>query len=235
MDRFIREDIIDKVLMRDLPSLYGISDTRELNSLFTTLALNTAFEVSLDKLSQSSSVAKNTLKRYIDYLEAAFLIKRVRRIDQNAGHFQRETTFKIYLTNPSLRAALFKPLSQDDEHFGHLAETAVFSQWFHSPATSPLHYARWSDGEIDLVNLLGPKQAPDWFVEVKWSDRHLSQAESWQGINKFVYSHSKSLKSSYVTSRTVFSRRTIGFVPIEIIPTAIYVWMVGRNVLKNIY
>jgi uncharacterized protein len=36
--RFIKSDIIDKVLLRDLPSLYGISDIQELNSLFTTLA-----------------------------------------------------------------------------------------------------------------------------------------------------------------------------------------------------
>lgn len=32
--RFIRSDIIDKVLLKDLPSLYGIDDIQELNSLF---------------------------------------------------------------------------------------------------------------------------------------------------------------------------------------------------------
>ena len=36
--QFIRHDIIDKVLLRDLPSLYGISDVQELNSLFTMIA-----------------------------------------------------------------------------------------------------------------------------------------------------------------------------------------------------
>jgi uncharacterized protein len=39
--RFIKSDIIDKVLLRDLPSLYGISDIQELNYLFTALAFNT--------------------------------------------------------------------------------------------------------------------------------------------------------------------------------------------------
>jgi len=33
--RFIKSDIIDKVLLRDLPSLYGIGDIQELNYLFT--------------------------------------------------------------------------------------------------------------------------------------------------------------------------------------------------------
>ncbi len=36
--RFIRSDIVEKVLLRDLPSLYGIQDVPELNQLFTTLA-----------------------------------------------------------------------------------------------------------------------------------------------------------------------------------------------------
>ncbi len=66
--RFIKSDIIDKVLLRDLPSLYGIGDIQELNYLFTTLAFNTAKEISLEELSKNSGVAKNTIKRYIEYL-----------------------------------------------------------------------------------------------------------------------------------------------------------------------
>jgi len=61
----MRSDIIDKVLLRHLPSLYGISDVRELNSLFTLLAYNSGHEVSLDSLSKNSAVSKNTLKRYL--------------------------------------------------------------------------------------------------------------------------------------------------------------------------
>jgi uncharacterized protein len=72
--RFIESDIIDKVLLRDLPSLDGIGDIQELNYLFTTLASNsnTASEISLGELSQNSGVAKNTIKRYIEYLGTAF-------------------------------------------------------------------------------------------------------------------------------------------------------------------
>ena len=51
--RFIKSDIVDKVLLRDLPSLYGIQDIQELNYLFTTLAFNTANEISLEELSKN--------------------------------------------------------------------------------------------------------------------------------------------------------------------------------------
>src|SRR5258706_1915879 len=54
--RFIKSDIIDKVLLRDLPSLYGIADVQELNRLFNTLAYNTAQELSLEDLSKTSHV-----------------------------------------------------------------------------------------------------------------------------------------------------------------------------------
>jgi hypothetical protein len=88
--RFIKSDIIDKVLLRDLPSLYGISDVQELNSLFNTLAYNTAGELSLEALSKTAHVTKNTLMRYLEYLEAAFLIRRMRRVDQDAAHLKRD-------------------------------------------------------------------------------------------------------------------------------------------------
>ena len=48
--QFVKSDIIDKVLLRDLPSLYGVHDIQELNYLFTTLTFNTANEVSLEQL-----------------------------------------------------------------------------------------------------------------------------------------------------------------------------------------
>ncbi len=61
--RFIKSDIIDKALLRDLPSLYGVQDIQELNYLFTTFAFNTSNEVSLEELSKGSGVAKNTYKK----------------------------------------------------------------------------------------------------------------------------------------------------------------------------
>jgi predicted AAA+ superfamily ATPase len=230
MNRFVREDIIDKVLLRDLPSLYGISDTRELNRLFSTLCYNTAQEVSLEKLSQTGAIAKNTLKRYLEYLEAAFLIRTCERIDSNARAFQRQTSFKVYLTNPSLRAALFRPILQDDENFGYLAETGVLSQWFHDPDISELHYARWQNGELDIVHLGLAEQFPTWFVEVKWTDRFIERFHELKAVHEFCRQHGRTLKSGIITTRSQFRDTSSGDVPIRMMPTAVYAWLVGRNV-----
>ena len=197
--RFIKGDIIDKVLLRDLPSLYGISDVQELNKLFTTLAFNTAGELSLQDLSTSSGVAKNTIKRYIEYLGAAFLIKVVHRIDESARRFRRARQFKIYLTNPSMRAALFAPVKPDDPELGPLAETAVFSQYFHDE-DAQLFYGRWKKGEVDLVRL-NAAQVPVWAVEVKWSDRYPSRLEELGSLVAFC--RANGLTQAWVTSRTI--------------------------------
>lgn len=226
--RFIKSDIIDKVLLRDLPSLYGIGDIQELNYLFTTLAFNTANEISLGELSQNSGVAKNTIKRYIEYLEAAFLIKVVHRVDHNARRFRRANFFKVYLTNPSMRAALFSPLGTDDPAIAPLTETAIFSQWFHSQTV--LYYARWHDGEVDIVHL-GHREKISWAVEVKWSDRYCAKPEELKSLINFC--HTNHLNNIQVTSRTRTESREFAGVTIKFVPASIYCYAVGYNLIHN--
>jgi predicted AAA+ superfamily ATPase len=230
--QFIKSDIIDKVLLRDLPSLYGINDIQELNRLFTTLAYNTGNEVSLESLSQSAGVAKNTLKRYLEYLEAAFLIKCVNRIDQNAKHFKRVTAFKVYLTNPSMRAALFGFLTEDDPAMGSLTETALFSQWLHSQIIDQFYYARWKQGEVDLVYLSSRTQKPEWCVEVKWSDRIVNNIGELDALVEFAQNNVLS-QLPLVTTKTITDQVSIKGVMVRFKPIAEYVYTVGKNLLEN--
>ena len=228
--RYIGTDIVEKVLLRDLPSLYGIQDVQELNALFMTLAYNTAGEVSLEELSQNSGVTKPTLKRYLEYLEAAFLIKVVHRIDNNARRFKRANHFKVYVTTPALRSALFDPVAEDDEEMGPVAETAVFAQWFHSDLD--LHYARWRNGEVDIVHLDG-RQRPDWCVEVKWSDRYVQRARDLTGLNEFTSRHAG--VTPLVTTRTLVERDVSwpGEPRLDFMPTSFYCYMVGHRAIRD--
>jgi predicted AAA+ superfamily ATPase len=185
--QFVGRDIVQKVLMHDLPSLYGIQDIQELNRLFTALAYNTGQEVSPEELSRSASVAKNTILRYLEYLEAAFLIITVRRVDEKAQRFVRQRNFKVYLTNPSMRAALFGPIGPDNDHFGALAETATFAQWIHTTDLPHLHYARWDrgTGEVDVVRLGPATGKPLWAYDVKWSDRPADRPGEMRSLLEF--------------------------------------------------
>lgn len=225
--RFMRSDIIDKVLLRDLPSLYGITDVRELNRLFTMLALNTGKELSLEGLAGKSAVSKNTLRRYIAYLEAAFLIRTVTRVDQHAGRFQRDRGYKVFLTNPSLRTGLFAPLSEKDDELGSLVETGIFAQRFHRLGEQ-LHFARWKSGskdhELDLIEL-DPAQRVREAVEIKYTDRVAKQPGSWEPWIQFC--RENRLDSLTITTRTHEGTAEAGGVKIHFEPSAIHAYRLG--------
>ncbi len=230
--RYIKSDIIDKVLLRDLPSLYGIADVQELNSLFNTVAYNSAQEISVEDLSQSSGVSKPTIAKYLEYLEAAFLIKRLRRIDENAARFRKAMTFKVYLTNSTMRSALFAPLDADDAAMGHMVETAVFSQWLHNASyIESLHYARWKKGEVDLVSL-DAAQRPRFAVEVKWSDRAPADAKEIKALLEFARVNTLA-RRPLVTTRTISDIKTMDGIEVEFTPASLHCYTVGRNTLER--
>ena len=232
--QFIRHDIIDKVLLRDLPSLYGISDVQELNSLFTMIAYHSGAQFSYERLSKESGVKKETLKKYINYLEAAFLIKVVRRTDDTAKHYQRETQFKIYLTNPSLRCALFQPISEQDSEIGDMVETAVYAQWIPRQGVS-IRYANWrigkQQGEVDIVGLNIARQKPDWAVEIKWTDRFFERPQELVSLKYFM--EKNQMDYALVTSISKSGSIKIDNLTLQFIPVACYAYVVGENTMNQ--
>ena len=232
--QYVRHDIVDKVMLRDLPSLYGIKDIQELNRLFVYIVYHTGEEFSYDGLSQESGIRKEVLKKYIQYFEAAFLIKVVHKVNDNAKNLQRVTAFKIYLTNPSLRCALFSPLSASDSMFGHMVETAIYAQWIQRDTTE-IHYASWVENkknrEVDMVGLDLARQKPNWAVEIKWSDRYVEQTSELKPLLNFLTKNS--LQSAIVTTISKYTYKQISEVGLQYIPSALYAYIVGDNTIKQ--
>lgn len=235
-EQFIRNDIIDKVLLKDLPSLYGIEEIQELNRLFSFLAYNAGGEASLENISQESGLAKPTIKKYIEYLESAFLIIKLGTVDDNCRTMKRERNFKIYLNNPSMRAALFAPVDASDSgRIGHLTESAIFSQWQHSAAFRQLRYARWrNEGEVDIVFLGGPKQQPMWIGEIKWSDRIAKHMLDETRSLRTLLNRHPSISNSFFTTRTLVRAETVSNRSVRIIPSSLYCYTIGRNVTSRL-
>lgn len=233
--QFIRHDIIDKVLLRDLPSLYGITDVQELNSLFTMIAYHSGSQFSYEGLSKESGVKKELLRKYIQYLEAAFLVKKIRRADDTAKAYKREVLFKLYLTNPSLRCALFQPIDENDEVIGNMVETAVYAQWI--PRNANIAYANWNEGqkkqgEVDIVGINEARQIPEWAVEVKWTNKPfanpLSELKSLETFMK-----NNGLTHAIVTSISETGKKELPYGCLQFMPVACYAYTVGENTLKS--
>ena len=232
---YVKNDIIEKVLLRDLPSLYGVSDIQELNMFFAHIAYRSGGEFSYQSLSTDSGIRKETLKKYLEYLEAAFLIKIVHRIDHNAKHLQRTTTFKIYLTNPMLKAALFTPVSEKDDSFGNMVETAIFAQWIPSASNTP-YYANWhkgrNKGEVDMVWLNAVTQKTCSATEVKWSNRYLDNTHELESLTTFLQLN-PTIAKVIVTTINLAGRRTIADKEVVLMPAALYAYWVSYRILNK--
>lgn len=233
MGRYVKNDIVDKVLLRDLPSLYGIKDVQELNRFFSYIAYNTGNEFSYETMSRDSGIQKDTLKKYLEYLEAAFLIKVLNKLDSKAKQLKRITSFKVYLTNSSLRTALFSPVSELDSDMGNIVETAILSQWMHRENLN-LHYARWKDkkeGEVDLVLLDEKFFKPAWAVEIKWSNRYFEKPNELQSLLHFC--DNNKLSTALVTSINKTGNVTMQNIDLCFIPAAIYAYNIGVGTLRR--
>jgi predicted AAA+ superfamily ATPase len=232
--QFIKNDIVDKVMLKDLPSLYGITDVQELNSLFSVIAYHSGNEFSYEKLSGTSGIKKDVIRKYIEYLEAAFLIKVIHKTDINAKQFQRATQFKIYLTNPSLRSALFSTLRATDMEMGDMVETAVFSQWIQRE-NSGICYASWKQGrhagEVEIVGVNPSTFKPQWAVEVKWSDRYFGKPRDLTSLLQFMKSNH--MNQAIVTTISKSGTAEIDSMHLLFIPAAVYTFLVGKNTIDR--
>jgi len=234
-EQFIKNDIIDKVLLKDLPVLYGITKVQELNRLFSYLAYNAGDEANYQTISEHSEVNKASVKKYLEYLESAFLIIKVSSVDDRCKVGARERNFKIYLNNPSMRAALFAPVDRDDSQLvGKLTESAIFSQWQHSASFRKLKYARWrNQGEVDIVYLRTDGH-PVWIGEIKWSDKISSKLKAvTKGLTHLMDKH-ESIGAAFTTTKTIRSAVTVNGHEIDVRPSAFYCYVVGRNITRNL-
>jgi len=229
MGRYVKNDIVDKVLLRDLPSLYGIKDVQELNRFFTYIAYNTGNEFSYEAMSKESGIQKETLKKYLEYLEAAFLIKVLNKVDVNAKRFKRITNFKVYLTNSSLRTALFSPIKETDSEMGNMVETAILSQWMHRENLD-LTYSRWKDGEVDLVLVDDKKFKPVWGVEIKWSNRYFEMPQDLKSLIHFCKSNG--FENALVTTIDKQGTKEISNLNFTFLPASVYAYNIGENTLR---
>ena len=75
--KLLREDIVDKVLKRDMTALYGVRRVLELEQTFLYLCLHDGGLLDMTELGKNLQVKKPTATNYIALLEAAHLIHRL--------------------------------------------------------------------------------------------------------------------------------------------------------------
>ena len=175
---YLRE-LIASYLFRDILQLEGIRHAAKLTVLLQLIAFQIGKDVSINELASSAGMNKNTVDRYLDLLEKAYVIYSRRGFSRN---LRKEITKsrRYYFHDNGVRNGLignFNPLAlRDDtgalwENYA-LAERLKRNLYTGHHATS--HFWRTYDQqEIDLVE---DHQGELTAAEMKWSPRKTPKA-----------------------------------------------------------
>lgn len=172
--QIMREDVVDKVLKRDLPSLYNIRNATELERIFLYLCNVSSEIVSIDAIAKElSGVSRPTVENYIQYLESANLIYQSWPVDM-AGKRVLKAKPKIYIADAAIRNAVLMDdsLLTDPVEMGKIVETAVYKHvaaFYYQKATSVGYFRGGKKNkEIDIV--VDYHNSGNILIEVKYRE-----------------------------------------------------------------
>lgn len=166
------QSFIKTYIEKDLPLLGMPASPITTQRLWTMLAHLHGRELNYSQLSKALEISVPTVKTYIDFLEHAFLIRRLRPYSNNIKKRLVKTP-KIYIRDSGLLHYLNAIYSMEDLRnnvlIGNSWEGFVIEQISQIlPETFNLYYYRTSDGsEIDLVFVKGNRTVAS--AEIKYS------------------------------------------------------------------
>ena len=185
---YIKEGIRDKVLYKDIPSLFKIEDISILNSILENITENPGQLIELSNFSSEYKISRPTLANYLRYLEDSFLIKKLYNFSKNKRKIERKLK-KYYPTLISINL-LF---SEDS-----LSKSKVFENVLINQLKADFFWRDPYKNEIDMILDEG-KIIP---VEVKYGEikdiKSLLKFMDLFNINKgFVISREQEKKQTY--------------------------------------
>jgi len=181
--KLLREDIVDKVLKRDMTALYGVRRVLELEQTFLYLCLHDGGLLDMVDLSKNLHVKKPTATSYIALLEAAHLIHRLPPFGYGKEILRGRS--KVYLADAAIAPSVLlkgKSLLEDATAMGAAVETAFFKHVFTRYYQQSVGFSYWRgkrEQEVDVIAEIEGRLVP---FEVKY--RH--QATGWAEVKGMV-------------------------------------------------
>ena len=199
--RLLREDIVDKVLKRDLTAFYGVRRVLEVERLFLYLCYHDGGILDIPSIcGQLDGINRQSLLNFLTLFEAAHLIYRLKPFGYGKEVLRGRD--KLYLADAALPGAMLllgRGLLTRPERLGAAVETAFFKHvltryWRETP-----EFSYWIDPrskqEVDLITRLGERLVP---FEVKYRDSPLTAARL-QGLRRFM--HERAVTEGYVITQ----------------------------------
>ena len=168
------QSFISSYVYRDMNQLFGINLSPQLVlKLWSMLVhVNSSLE-NMESLGRSLGISGTSVKKYLDYMQGAYLIRRLTPWYQNNGKRLIKSP-KLYVRTPAILHHLLQIASYNDLQ----THPAIGASWegyvveqlhIHLPASLQLYFYRTQNGaEVDVVIVKGVKAIA--CIEIKYSD-----------------------------------------------------------------
>jgi predicted AAA+ superfamily ATPase len=164
----------DSYLYKDLFALEQVKKPMLLEKLLQALALQIGSEVNYHELSQLVGADKETVERYIDLLEKAFVVFRLSSLSRNLRNEIKKGK-KIYFWDNGIRNAIIKNfnLPSQRQDIGGLWENFLVSErqkvmHYHQKYINRYFWRTHAQQEVDYIEEQGGKLSA-W--EFKWNPK----------------------------------------------------------------
>ena len=144
-------------LFKDILELENIRNPDKLNDLLKLIAFQIGNEVSLNELSNSLGIAKQTVERYLELLEKAFVIIKVRGYSNNLRK-EVSKTCRYYFWDNGIRNAVINNFNESGTRMdmGMLWENFCFierikKQSYEGISTNNYFWRTYDGQEIDMI------------------------------------------------------------------------------------
>lgn len=170
--KLLREDIVDRVLKRDMSALFGVRRVVELEQVFLYLCLHDGGVLNVPDLCKQLELKRPTVESFVDLLEAAHLIYQLRPMGYGKEVLRGRR--KVYLADPALAPSVLlrgRSLLEDETLLGCAVETACFRHLFGRYYQEAIAFSYWRDRkghEIDVVAEVRGRPVP---FEIKYRPR----------------------------------------------------------------
>jgi len=205
--KLLREDIVDKVLKRDMTALYGVRHILDLEKLFLYLCLHDGSILDVKHISESLGLTRPTINNFLALLESAHLIYRLHPYGYGKQILKGQD--KVYLADAAISGSVLlkgKSLLQDTAKLGVAVETAFFKHVFTRLYQTSVAFSYWREAkthmEVDIVAEVAGESVP---FEVKYASS--IQGSDLKGIRSFC--EQKNLPRAYVITRELSDFRVV--------------------------
>ncbi len=197
--KLLREDIVDKVLKRDMTALFGVRRVVELEHTFLYLCLHDGGQLDIPTLCKNLGVKKPTAKNFVELLAAVHLIHKLSPLGY--GKEVLRGKHKVYLADAAIGPSVLskgRALLEDETQLGKAVETAFFKHVFTRYYKGNVTFAYWrgkKNHEVDIVAEVNGRLIP---FEVKYRGKN-TNADDLTGLREFCVS--KNVRRGYVITR----------------------------------